>query len=101
MKCDMNMKGKEILVICKQVCEQACGKLWYLTLVSGDKQRNCAGTSERKSLWYVNIYSNSDNSLILLTYLSALHYSYITFYSCLDYVNKNSWKIYILQCCLS
>ena len=37
MKCDMNMKGKEILVICKQVCEQACGKLWYLTLVSGDK----------------------------------------------------------------
>ena len=32
-----NMKGKEILVVCKQVCEQACGKLWYVTLVSGDK----------------------------------------------------------------
>ena len=42
MKCEMNMKewkemkGKEILVVCKQVCEQVCGKLWYVTLVSGD-----------------------------------------------------------------
>ena len=29
------MKGKEILVVCKQVYKKACGKL-YLTLVSGD-----------------------------------------------------------------
>ena len=30
------MKGKEILVVGKQLCEQVCGKLWHVTLVSGD-----------------------------------------------------------------
>ena len=35
-KNEKNMKGKEILVVYKQACEQACGKLWYVTLVSGD-----------------------------------------------------------------
>ena len=42
MKCEINMKEwkgyekKEIFVVGKQVCEQVCGKLWYVTLVSGD-----------------------------------------------------------------
>ena len=35
-KNEKNIKGKEILVVCKQVCEQTCGKLWYVSLVSGN-----------------------------------------------------------------